>query len=68
MLPPQGRIAVGDRVRVPDGRAGRVIRERLIHSNGAWKYLVALDDGGALEQFDYELRPLGGASEAGPRA
>jgi len=56
MLPPQGRIAVGDRVRVPDGRTGRVIRERLVYSNGAWQYLVVLDSGGAVEHLDYELR------------
>ncbi len=61
MLPPQGRIAVGDRVQVPDGRTGRVIRERLVHSNGAWKYLVMLDAGGSVEHFDYELRSLGQA-------
>lgn len=67
MLPPQGRIAVGDRVRVPGGRTGRVIRERLIHSNGAWKYLVSLDDGGAVEHFDYELRTLGDAAPVGSR-
>jgi len=54
--PPAGRIAIGDRVQVPGGRTGRVVGERLIASNGAWKYGVALDDGGTVEHLDYELK------------
>ncbi|HZP40625.1 MAG TPA: hypothetical protein VFD84_03835 [Candidatus Binatia bacterium] len=56
MKPPAGRIAVGDRVQVPGGRQGRVVAERLIASNGAWKYTVARDDGESVELLDYELR------------
>jgi hypothetical protein len=56
--PPAGRIAIGDRVEVPGGRRGQVIGERLIASNGAWMYAVALEDGGTLEHLDYELRLL----------
>ena len=55
MNPPAGRIQVGDRVTVPDGRVGRVVRERLIVSNGAWRYVVELDGGGSVEAVDYEL-------------
>jgi hypothetical protein len=55
MQPPAGRIAVGDRVRVPGGRRGRVVGERLIASNGAWRYTVALEEGGTVEHFDFEL-------------
>ena len=62
MKPPQGRIAVGDRVRVPGGGAGRVVRERPVQSNGAWQYLVELDGGGAVEHLDFELRPLDAAT------
>jgi hypothetical protein len=56
--PPAGRIAIGDRVRVPDGRRGRVVAERLIASNGAWRYGVALEDGATAEHFDFELTRL----------
>jgi hypothetical protein len=56
--PPEGRIAIGDRVEVPGGRQGRVVGERLIASNGAWAYTVALDDGGTVERLDFELRRL----------
>lgn len=58
MKPPAGRIGVGDRVQVPGGRQGRVVAERLIASNGAWMYTVALDDGTSVEFLDYELRRL----------
>jgi hypothetical protein len=57
MQPPAGRIAIGDHVLTPDGRRGRVIGERLIASNGAWKYTLALDDGGTAEHLDFELKP-----------
>jgi len=43
--PPAGRLAVGDRVEAPGGRRGRVVAGRLIATNGAWRYTVALDDG-----------------------
>jgi len=56
MEPPAGRIALDDRVEVPGGRRGRVVGERLIASNGAWRYAVALDDGGRIEHFDFELK------------
>ena len=56
MEPPAGRIAVGDVVSLPDGRRGRVVAERLIASNGACRYTVALDDGSTLELFDFELK------------
>jgi hypothetical protein len=56
MNPPAGRIQLGDRVTVPGGRAGRVVGERLIVSNGAWHYTVELDGGGRVELLDYELR------------
>jgi hypothetical protein len=58
MQPPAGRIAIEDRVQVPGGRAGRVVGERLIATNGAWAYVIALDDGGIVEHFDFELRRL----------
>lgn len=58
MEPPAGRIAVGDFVSLRDGRRGRVVAERLIASNGAWRYGVALDDGGTAELFDFELTKL----------
>ena len=61
MNPPAGRIAIGDRVQVPDGRRGRVTGERLIASNGAWRYAVALEDGGTAEHFDFELTRVEGA-------
>ena len=60
MKPPAGRIRIGDQVELPDGGRGRVVGERLIASNGAWKYTVALDGGGTREQLDYELRRLEG--------
>jgi hypothetical protein len=56
MKPPAGRIQVGDHVQAPGGRRGRVVGERLIASNGAWSYTVALDQGGTGEFLDYELR------------
>jgi hypothetical protein len=56
--PPEGRIVVGERVMAPGGRRGRVVAERIIATNGAWKYAVALDEGGTVEHHDYELKPL----------
>ena len=56
MRPPAGRIQIGEHVAVPGGRRGRVVGERLIASNGAWRYTVVLDDGGTVEHFDYELK------------
>jgi hypothetical protein len=56
MKPPAGRIRVGDRVAVPGGALGRAVRERLVPTNGAWYYTVALDGGGTREHPDYELR------------
>ena len=61
MNPPAGRITVGDHVTVPAGRHGRVVGERLIASNGAWKYVVALDDGGTVEHLDFELTKVASA-------
>jgi hypothetical protein len=58
MRPPAGRIRIGDRVEAPGGRRGRVVSERLIATNGAWSYAVALDDGGTVEHFDFELKRL----------
>ena len=58
MEPPAGRIRIGDRVEAPGGRRGRVTGERLIVSNGAWRYTVALEDGTAAEHFDFELKRL----------
>ena len=59
MQPPAGRIEIGERVQVPGGRRGQVVGERLIASNGAWSYTIALEDGGAVEYLDYELRRTG---------
>lgn len=56
MNPPAGRLQVGDRVTAPGGRAGRVVAERLMISNGAWRYVVELDGGGTAEFIDYELK------------
>jgi hypothetical protein len=56
--PPAGRIEIGDRVALRDGRSGRVVGERLIVSNGAWLYTLTLDDGGTAEALDYELTKL----------
>ena len=56
MKPPAGRIVVGDRVELPGGGRGRVVAERLVASNGAWYYTVALDGGTTVERPDYELR------------
>ena len=56
MNPPAGRILLGDRVQVPGGRRGRVVGERLIASNGAWRYTISLEDGGTAEHFDFELK------------
>jgi hypothetical protein len=61
MKPPAGRITVGSRVAVPGGREGKVVGERLIASNGAWKYAVAFDDGDTLEYLDFELKPAASA-------
>ena len=58
MNPPAGRIRVGDRVTVPGGGAGRVVRERLVASNGSWRYTVELDGGGTLETLDYQLTKI----------
>jgi hypothetical protein len=59
MEPPAGRITIGELVEVPGGRRGRVVAERLIATNGAWSYTVALDDGGSAEHLDFELRRPG---------
>ena len=56
MQPPAGRVQIGERVQVPGGRHGRVVGERLIASNGAWRYAVRLEDGGTVEHFDFELK------------
>jgi hypothetical protein len=56
MKPPEGRIRVGERVHAPGGRTGQVVGERLIQSNGAWKYVVKLDDGSTVEALDFELK------------
>ena len=61
MQPPAGRIQIGDRVQVPGGRRGRVVGERLIATNGAWAYAVALDEGGTVEHLDFELQRADGA-------
>jgi hypothetical protein len=58
MNPPAGRIQLGDRVTLPDGHAGRVVGERLVVSNGAWRYRVELDGGVAVERYDYELTKI----------
>jgi hypothetical protein len=58
MNPPAGRIQVGDRVEVPGGRRGKAVREALVHSNGAWRYTVTLDDGATSEYLDFELKRL----------
>jgi hypothetical protein len=55
MKPPEGRIAVGDRVIVPGGQRGQVVGERLLATNGAWRYVVTLEGGGTAEYFDFEL-------------
>jgi len=55
MRPPEGRIQLGERVRLSGGRTGLVVGERLIQSNGAWKYVVTLDDGSQVEALDFEL-------------
>lgn len=61
MKPPAGRLQIGDQVEVPGGRRGRVVDERLIATNGAWAYTVALDAGGTVEHLDFELRRLAAA-------
>ena len=58
MQPPAGRIQLGDRVTTPGGRTGRVVAERLVVSNGSWRYAVELDGGGTMEALDYELKRL----------
>ncbi len=58
MQPPAGRITIGQQVEVPGGRRGRVVAERLIATNGAWFYTIALDDGANAEHPDFELRPV----------
>jgi hypothetical protein len=37
-----------------------VVGERLVASNGAWFYTVALETGATVERPDYELRRLDG--------
>ena len=59
MKPPEGRIQLGDRVEVPGGRRGTAVGERLVHSNGAWEYTVALTEGGTVVYLDFELKRLG---------
>ena len=61
MQPPAGRITIGERVQVPGGRRGRVVGERLIATNGAWAYAVALEGGGTVEHLDFELRRVADA-------
>ena len=56
MHPPAGRLEIGDHVTTREGRHGRVVGEELIATNGAWKYTIALDDGGTAQHLDYELR------------
>lgn len=56
MHPPAGRLQIGDRVLLPGGRRGTVTAETLMATNGASRYTVALDDGGAVEHLDFELR------------
>jgi hypothetical protein len=56
--PPAGRIQIGDRVEVPGGQQGDVVTEALIPTNGAWRYVVRLQDGSTREHFDVELRRL----------
>lgn len=56
MHPPAGRLQIGDQVTTRDGRQGRIVGEELIATNGAWKYTLALDDGGSAQHLDYELR------------
>ena len=56
MNPPAGRIQIGDQVLVPGGRRGKTVAERLIQSNGAWSYTVALEDGSTAELLDYEIK------------
>jgi hypothetical protein len=55
MNPPAGRIQIGDRVALPDGRQGLVAKERYTLSNGSWRYTVDLDGGGTVEALDYTL-------------
>lgn len=55
MQPPAGRLTIGDLVDTPGGRRGRIVGEQLIATNGAWKYTIALDDGGTAQHLDYEL-------------
>ena len=56
MQPPAGRLQIGDRVTLPDGRRGTVVAETLLATNGACRYTVALDGGGTAEHLDFELR------------
>lgn len=58
MNPPAGRIQIDDRVTVRDGRSGVVVGERLVASNGSWRYDVALDDGSRVDALDYDLRKV----------
>lgn len=58
MNPPAGRIQIGDRVEAPGRRIGKVVREKLMISNGAWRYGVQLDDGSTIEHLDFELKKL----------
>jgi hypothetical protein len=58
MKPPAGRVQIGDRVQLPGGARGQVVGERLIASNGAWMYTVALEEGGTREHPDFELKRL----------
>ncbi len=62
MKPPAGRVQIGDRVATPAGAPGRVVEERLLASNGAWQYTVALDDGSTVRLLDYELKRLAPAA------
>ena len=63
MNPPAGRIQVGDRVTAPGDRSGRVVAERLVQSNGSWRYTVALDGGGTLGEL-LTLRACSGVTVA----
>ncbi len=58
MNPPAGRIQIGDRVTLAGGRTGHVVAERLVASNGSWRYTVELDGGGRVEAPDFELKKI----------
>jgi hypothetical protein len=59
MHPPAGRLRIGDRVTLMGGRAGTIVAETLLATNGACRYTVQLDDGGTAERLDFELTRVG---------